>query len=145
MNLQKMLSGFEEVVKNFDAETINILKRMGDDMIIMQQEHIFEGKRSDDSRIEPEYTNFTIQIKAAKGQPFDRVTLFDKGDFYEAMFFRVEDNKLIFGSDDSKALKLIEKYDKDSELFGLNQDNKKQRNDMLLEKLIDYIETTVNQ
>lgn len=46
MNLQKMLSGFSEIIKNFDAETINILKRMGDDMIIMQQEHIFEGKRS---------------------------------------------------------------------------------------------------
>ena len=145
MNLQKMLSGFQEVISNFDIETENILKRMGDDMIIMQQEHIFEGKRSDDSRIEPEYTNFTIQIKAGKGQPFDRVTLFDKGDFYEAMFFRIEDKKLIFGSDDSKALKLIEKYDKSGELFGLNQDNKKQRNDILRGKLLDYIAATVNK
>lgn len=29
------------------------------------------------------YSNYTIKIKKEKGQPYDHVTLFDKGDFYK--------------------------------------------------------------
>lgn len=49
------------------------------------QDQLFnKGIRSDGSDIKPDYTPFTISIKQEKGQPTDRVTLKDTGDFYDS-------------------------------------------------------------
>lgn len=70
------------------------------------------------------YTPFTVQMKEEKGQPTDRVTLRDTGDFYDSM--RVDADKTYFEivADDWKTEQLKGKYGDD--ILGLNADNKGQ-------------------
>lgn len=56
------------------------------------------------------YTPVTIAIKKRKGQPTTRVTLRDKGNFYEGMHIVLYDDGFVVTSSDSKTEKLREKY-----------------------------------
>lgn len=81
-----------------------------------------------------EYRPFTVRLKRAKGQPTDRVTLKDEGDFYQG--FRLEDNKFPFdiGSTDSKSDMLADKYGDD--IFGLTKDS----NDEIIEQILPEVQ-----
>ena len=69
----------------------------------------------------PSYSPVTIHIKQAKGQPTDRMTLRDEGDFHSK--FRIERTAdgLRISSDDAKTEMLIRNYGE--EIFGLTDDN----------------------
>lgn len=71
-----------------------------------------------------EYTAFTKQIKRQKGQPTDRTTLKDTGDFYDA--FKLDSKTFPFGvtSTDPKTEELEFKYGE--EIFGLTEENEKE-------------------
>lgn len=49
------------------------------------RQQLFEGKDSTGASIEPPYKPFTVMIKKRKGQPVNRVTLRDTGDFYKSI------------------------------------------------------------
>lgn len=68
-----------------------------------------------------EYSPLTIEIKRQKGQPTDRVTLKDEGDFHRGWFATTDKFPIVFGSTDPKADMLEDKY---GNIFGLTQDNK---------------------
>lgn len=83
------------------------------------EEQLFRaGQGSTGQAIRPPYTAFTTQIKQAKGQPTNRVTLRDSGDFHES--FRVDWQATQFGitATDPKTPALVAKYGR--EVFGLN-------------------------
>lgn len=67
------------------------------------------------------YSPMTMEIKRMKGQPYDRVTLRDTGDFHQS--FRVEATlkDFVISADDWKAEKLKKKYGKG--IFGLTEEN----------------------
>lgn len=67
------------------------------------------------------YAPLTIMIKKAKGQPTDRVTLRDTGDFESSFYLDVEDTYFEITAADFKTEKLMHKYGKD--IFGLNEEN----------------------
>lgn len=67
------------------------------------------------------YTPFTISLKKKKGQPFDRVTLRDTGDFHESFFLDIDSKSFFFDATDEKAKELAEKYGED--IFGLTEDS----------------------
>lgn len=67
------------------------------------------------------YTLTTKRIKSAKGQPTDRVTLRDTGDFYSAFFIMADDKGFKIESEDWKVDKLVDKYGE--EILGLTDDN----------------------
>lgn len=69
-----------------------------------------------------EYTPFTVETKRRKGQPTDRVTLKDEGDFHRGFFATTDKFPIVFGSSDPKADMLEDKY---GNIFGLTTDNKK--------------------
>jgi hypothetical protein len=56
------------------------------------------------------YTRTTVKIKHKKGQPFNRVTLRDKGDFYNSLHVKFDDNGFYVTSTDEKAPELLAKY-----------------------------------
>lgn len=85
-------------------------------------EQLFQGKDSSGKEITPEYTPFTKMIKRAKGQPSDRVTLKDEGDFYQSWKLLADKFPVMFDASDLKAPKLFEKYGDDTK--GLDQKNK---------------------
>lgn len=81
-----------------------------------------EGLRADGSDITPEYSPFTVEEKKIKGQPFDRVTLKDSGDFWEGIKIKAAGNELTYDATDPKSDKLQEKYGED--ILGLSDENK---------------------
>lgn len=67
------------------------------------------------------YSPLTIQIKQAKGQPTDRVTLRDEGDFESSFFLEVSDKQFEIKAADFKTEDLIRKYGR--QILGLTDEN----------------------
>lgn len=67
------------------------------------------------------YAPRTIQNKIRKGQPTDRVTLKDTGEFYKSFDVVFDENGFYITSNDDKAKYLIEKYGRT--IFRLTDDN----------------------
>lgn len=80
---------------------------------------MISGIRADGTEILPTYKDITIAIKQDKGQPTDRVTLRDTGEFQNKVFAEVTDTHVITGSTDDKSTKLQKKYGK--KIFGLSE------------------------
>lgn len=75
------------------------------------------------------YSDKTVEIKKMKGQPFNRVTLRDTGDFHSVFFVRVSRENFSVDSTDWKTKKLVKKY---GDIFGLTDEN-------LTELIMDYV------
>lgn len=58
------------------------------------------------------YTARTMQIKQRKGQPYDRVTLRDTGEFYSSLHVEFDDDGFYVTSTDDKAKYLLARYGK---------------------------------
>lgn len=67
------------------------------------------------------YAQKTIQVKLKKGQPTDRVTLKDTGEFYDSFDVVFDENGFYVTSSDDKAKYLVEKYGRT--IFRLTNDN----------------------
>lgn len=67
------------------------------------------------------YSPITIQIKEAKGQPTNRVTLRDEGDFESSFFLEVGDKQFEIKASDYKTEELIKKYGR--QILGLTDEN----------------------
>lgn len=67
------------------------------------------------------YSGLTIEIKHEKGQPYDRVTLHDEGDFAGSVFIEVGNEFFEIKAADIKTAKLIEKYGR--QILGLTTEN----------------------
>lgn len=89
----------------------------------LQTEQLWQGIDSEGKRITPAYSPFTVQIKKLKGQPVDRVTLKDEGDFYRGLFLNGGNaGNYAIGSRDQKTAALQRKYGE--EILGLTDDSK---------------------
>lgn len=75
----------------------------------------------DISSYEP-YSEVTIWIKKEKGQPYDRVTLRDEGEFEQSFFLDVRDLDFEIKAGDWKTEDLIKRYG--SEILGLTDENR---------------------
>ena len=88
------------------------------------------------------YSDLTVLIKSAKGQPTDRVTLRDTGDFYES--FRIEIGKTEFEiqadtlKDDTD---LIQEWGED--ILGLTEESLEVIRDTFRDAIIEYIQKEV--
>lgn len=67
------------------------------------------------------YSPKTIAIKKSKGQPYNRVTLRDTGDFERSFFLVADDEGFVIKASDWKAEELELKY---GEIFGLTPENR---------------------
>lgn len=67
------------------------------------------------------YTPVTIDIKKALGQPTNRVTLRDEGDFESSFFLEVGDKQFEIKASDFKTEDLIKKYGR--QILGLTDEN----------------------
>jgi len=120
-----------------EAAILEIVRRneaYGADLNI---EQMMEGRNSVGQRIEPEYSELTVIIKKKKGQPYDRVTLHDEGDFQRGIFMEADKFPITLTSKDHKTAELVEKYGK--EIFGLDTLHLQQFNQgYLKEDIIQY-------
>jgi hypothetical protein len=67
------------------------------------------------------YAPLTIFIKEQKGQPTDRVTLRDEGDFESSFYLEVGDKQFEIKASDFKTEDLIKKYGR--QILGLTDEN----------------------
>ena len=67
------------------------------------------------------YSPLTIQIKREKGQPTDRVTLRDTGEFETSFFLEIGTDRFEIKARDEKTEDLIKKYGR--QIFGLTKEN----------------------
>lgn len=67
------------------------------------------------------YSPLTIQIKEEKGQPTNRVTLRDTGDFETSFFIEANDRQFEIKASDFKTEELIKKYGR--QILGLTDEN----------------------
>lgn len=82
------------------------------------------------------YTARTMQIKQRKGQPYDRVTLRDTGEFYSSLHVEFDDDGFYVTSTDDKAKYLLARYGKT--IFRLTNQN-------FTELLRNYIKPELQQ
>lgn len=67
------------------------------------------------------YRPLTISIKKSKGQPTDRVTLKDTGDFHSSIKVELTPDGILFTATDRKTLELMAKYG--DSILGLTDEN----------------------
>lgn len=127
----KSIDIYEELQFFFETTEIESLVKE------LQQRQLNEGKRGDNTEITPEYTPFTKRIKQAKGQPSDRVTLKDRGDFWNSIKTSPTDKFVEIYTTDKKTNDLLTKYG--DEVLGLNENN----TSILQDKFKDYIITKI--
>lgn len=113
---------------------VNLLTAIGDvimhaykdtegELIDLNRSQMMDGSTATGKNI-GEYSAFTKEIKAAKGQQTQWVTLFDEGDFQRAMKIETLNEQFVtINSSDWKTEKLTNKYGND--IFGLTPANTK--------------------
>jgi len=80
---------------------------------------LYQGMNGNGDRIRPSYANSTIKRKKKKGQPYNRVTLKDEGDFYEGFFVEYGEKDFTLQGDDEKTKYLVHRYGRN--IFGLTE------------------------
>ena len=110
-DLQKSvnLSIKESVNKNKD-----VLKTM------QTEQQMFAGQTATEEAIKPSYQPATINYKKRTGQPFDRVTLKDTGDFYKSIEIEAKANDFVISTQISYSIYLVEKY---ADILGITDTN----------------------
>lgn len=133
MNVWQLKKATDEIIRDYYKQLIIELESLSKAIAETNADQMFAGLRADDTDIEPAYKPFTIAIKKEKGQPTDRVTLKDTGEFHRSIFVKFEGDKIIIDSDNDLRDKLVEKYG--ATIFGLTDENKQIIRDILQKRL----------
>jgi len=92
-----------------------------------------QGERADGAAITPPYTAFTKAIKQMTGQPTNRVTLRDTGDFHKSVSVKWGKTEFKLVANDPKTPDLVRKYS--PQILGLSDDSIDKLNVFLRPKL----------
>lgn len=132
--LQRLKEKLENIpIKEFLKEAVEDNEKF---ILDLNREQLLEGKWANGEKIYPEYTETTKRIKKLKGQPFDKVTIKDKGDVHRKMGLDADLKGFDMFSTDHKVEELKAKYEKGGSLFGLTKPSKKQLKDEKLKEAL---------
>ena len=133
---------------SFDTIFTRVFKRKDvEDFIIdlNTRGQLFEGVDSEGTRLDKiggEYKDSTVKRKSRQGLPTDRVTLFDKGDFYSSFDVEVKKGFLIIEADTKKrSVDLQERWG--TKLLGLTDENFKLLQDFVTTVWVDEVERAI--
>jgi len=136
--VETAINGLEDAIIN------EIIPAAEADMVEMQTERLFSGLNADGTPIKnlqtgsSEYSNLTVDFKLRRGQPTDRITLKDTGEFYKVIYATSYDGKeVIFDSTDDKSGELKLRYGE--EIFGLTNEDKPNVMEITTSGLRDYV------
>ena len=121
--LKEYRNKLKNVIDDFDSITDKVLDDNKQAYADENTRVLFnEGVDSQGNKL-PEYSETTKRIKAKKGQPTNRMTLKDTGDFHKGFFARISSGKMTISSKDDKTNELTERYGQD--IFGLQADDRR--------------------
>lgn len=126
------MSIFENKLNALREFRMNINKIMFDEVLdkedfiveLITEDQLYEQGITGDERFIADfapYSPVTIQIKQMKGQPTNRVTLRDEGDFHKSFFIKVGGDHFEVKASDSKTEELIRQYG--SEIMEFTDEN----------------------
>lgn len=140
--LAALLRGFAGLTNELKAGVLEKSGKRKEEIEGLNADQLFSGEDFEGKPIRPFYRPATVQIKAQKGQPTDRVTLRDTGDFYEGITAQVDAKEIeLFGSDE-KTKQLEEKYGK--RLIGLSDESQAKLQELLKPPLLKRIFQQLN-
>lgn len=94
-----------------DKELVNEIRNNEPIIIDMIRRQLYSGVDGYTTKIQPPYAQRTIKNKLKKGQPINRVTLRDTGDFYKSLYVEFDDDGFYVTSSDTDLMNLLkEKY-----------------------------------
>jgi len=134
-HLLNRLTNYEVQMKEY-VLTIFHSDELQDLVTKFNEDQLQEGKRADDSVITPEYAPATIRYKKKKGDPYDRVTLHDYGDFYGGLRLKQYATKMELVSQDPKSEALQEKYK--PTILGLNDQHMVETRQWIYPQVFNY-------
>jgi hypothetical protein len=121
-------------LKKFDTEKelLSVVKQ--NELVLTDlntQDQLFQkGINSKGTSLPGPYAPFTIEYKRFRGQPTDRITLRDSGDFYEGFFVNATKFPIEIDSRDSKRNDLVQEWGVD--IFGLTDSSQSEFNKHIL-------------
>lgn len=111
--IEAMAAGFKAVPRVLATTLDQVVHDNATEFELDNLEQLEAGLDATGQRIEPPYTGTTRELKKQKGQPTDRVTLKDKGDFYRGIVAQVRGEQVENVGTDEKTAALEEKYGPD--------------------------------
>lgn len=131
-----MIDFIEDFQKKVDEKVIDLSRQYEPEIVDhITDNQLFKGKDSEGNDIEPSYTPFTISIKRSKGQPTNRVTLKDEGDFHNSIELDFSKDQYVVYATDSKTKRLERKYG--NKILGLNDEGIQLNIDLVKPDLIN--------
>ena len=132
--VKDLVANFEQSQEKIMNDCINDTSEL---ILEKNRDQLMLGKDKKGNEILPEYTPFTIEIKKEKGQPTDRVTLKDTGEWHKSLFMKIEGKNIFIDSDHELTDELMEKYDRGGEtILGIPQMKKEIINESIMDKFI---------
>ena len=122
-NLTKYKANINEYMEDITRSIEDEIKEIN----VHQQYDLGQDRNGD--AITPEYAESTIRYKRRKGQPTDRVTLQDTGQYHDTFKIRYEDEGFELYANDWKAGFLDKKYGK--EIYGLQDEEARELADQV--------------
>lgn len=112
--IEKLKLSINESIRKSVDQNKTVIKTMQTD------DQMFSGTNSAGGVISPSYRQSTINYKKRKGQPFDRVTLKDSGNFYDSIEVEARPSDFIISTKISYSIFLVEKY---AQILGITNTN----------------------
>ena len=136
-NLKKYKDSINEYMEDITRSIEDEIKEIN-----VHQQYDLGQDRNGDS-ITPEYAESTIRYKRRKGQPTDRVTLQDTGQYHDTFKIRYEDEGFELYANDWKAGFLDKKYGK--EIYGLQDEAARELADQVYQpRMIQKLKTMLS-
>lgn len=142
MTISELARRAKAAVDSYPQMKREVAAELSPEVTLLNREQMMAGLDAQEKPIAPAYSPYTKRLKQLAGQPADRVTLFSTGAFQEAMFTRVEGDRLVTDSTDSKTDSLTAKYGED--IFGLTETNAARLRRMSLERIAARIRSVLN-
>ena len=117
-NLINRLTDYRDNINNYMEDITRSIEDEIKELNVHQQYDLGQDRYGNEIR--PEYAESTIRYKRMKGQPTDRVTLQDTGQYHDTFKIRYEEEGFELYANDWKAGFLDRKYGKD--IYGLQDD-----------------------
>ena len=120
--IQQKAKRFIKATSNLEQIVEQICRKLEHVIIDMNTSQLRDkGIDSDSVALPLPYAPMTIAYKLAEGQPINKITLYDGGDFQDKFYVKYTSQQFSLWSTDGKTEKLVKEWGKN--IFGLTDNN----------------------